>query len=51
LAHALRRDRQRAEAEKILQDLQKKSKISYVSPYMIATIHAGLGNKDKAFEY
>jgi hypothetical protein len=39
----------RAEAEKILHDLERKSKTSYVSAYMIATIYAGLGDKDKAF--
>src|SRR6266478_3860186 len=41
----------RAEAQKILHDFERKSKSSYVSPYMIATIYAGLGNKDKAFEF
>ncbi len=51
LGHAYAVTGKRAEAEKILHELEKKSKISYVSPYMIATIYAGLGNKDKAFEY
>src|SRR5260370_22677562 len=41
----------RAEAEKILCDLERKSKDSYVSPYIIATIYAGLGDKDRAFEF
>ena len=40
-----------ADAQKILADLQRQSKTTYVSPYMIATIFAGLGDKDKAFEY
>ena len=38
------------ETRKILNDLEKKSKSSYVSPYMIAALHAALGEKDKAFE-
>ena len=29
----------------------EQSKTSYASPYMIAAIYAGLGNKDKAFEF
>ena len=41
----------RAEAEKILHDLERKTKGGYVSPYMIATIYAGLGDKDRAFEF
>jgi TolB-like protein/DNA-binding winged helix-turn-helix (wHTH) protein/Flp pilus assembly protein TadD len=38
-----------AEAKRILRDLEQKSKASYVSPYLIATIYAGLNDKDKAF--
>ena len=41
----------RVEAEKILADLLQQSKKSYVSPYMIATIYAGLGDKEKAFSF
>ena len=51
LAYAYAHIGKRAEAEKILQDLLDQSKTGYVSPYMIATIYAGLGNKDKAFEF
>ena len=51
LAHAFAVIGRRAEAEKILRDLEQKSKSAYVSPYMIATIYAGLGEKDKAFEF
>jgi len=51
LAHAYAVAGKRAEAETILHGLERKSKTSYVSPYMIATVYAGLGNKDKAFEY
>jgi Tfp pilus assembly protein PilF len=51
LAYAYARTGKRAEAEKILMDFLEQSKTSYVSPYMIATIYAALGNKDRAFEY
>jgi tetratricopeptide (TPR) repeat protein len=51
LAHAYAAMGDRAEAEKILDELQRQSKASYVSPYMIAVIYSGLGQKDKAFEY
>ncbi len=51
LAHAFAAIGRKAEAEKILHDLERKSKSGYVSPYMIATIYAGLGDKDRAFEF
>jgi len=51
LAHAFAAIGRRAEAEKILHDFERKSKSGYVSPYMIATIYAGLGEKDKAFAF
>jgi TolB-like protein/Flp pilus assembly protein TadD len=51
LAHAYAAIGRRAEAGKILRDLKQKSKSVYVSPYVIATIYAGLGEKDKAFEF
>jgi Tfp pilus assembly protein PilF len=51
LAHAHIAMGQRAEAEKILRDLLRQSKKNYVSTYMIGTICAGLGEKDKAFEF
>ena len=41
----------RAGAESVLRDLEHKSKDSYVSPYVLATIYASLGKKDKAFQY
>ena len=50
LAHAFAVIGRRAEANKILGDLERKSKTIYVSSYVIATIYAGLGDKDKAFE-
>jgi tetratricopeptide (TPR) repeat protein len=40
-----------AEAEKILGELQRQSKVTYISPYMIAVIYSGLGQREKAFEF
>jgi tetratricopeptide (TPR) repeat protein len=51
LAHAYLAVGKRAEGENILRDLERKSKSAYVSPYLIATIYAGLGEKDRAFEF
>ncbi|MFI5155812.1 MAG: TPR end-of-group domain-containing protein [Chitinophagales bacterium] len=41
----------KAEAEKILTRLNELSNRQYVFPYGIALVYAGLGNKDKTFEY
>jgi Flp pilus assembly protein TadD len=43
LAHAYIASGRRAEAEKILSEMLRRSETSYVSPYMIGTIYAGLG--------
>jgi eukaryotic-like serine/threonine-protein kinase len=51
LAHAYASVGQRANVEKILRELLQRSKTKYVSPYMIATIYAGLGDKNRAFEF
>jgi tetratricopeptide (TPR) repeat protein len=51
LAHVYAVTGRRTEAEKILRGLERKSKNAYVSPYMVATIYAGLGNKDRALEF
>jgi TolB-like protein/DNA-binding winged helix-turn-helix (wHTH) protein/Tfp pilus assembly protein PilF len=51
LAHAFAVIGRRAEAEKILRDLEQKSKSVHVSPYLFATVYAGLGEKNKAFEF
>jgi len=40
----------REEAEKALQKMMEQSKQTYVAPWMMAVVHAGLGEKDKAFE-
>jgi tetratricopeptide (TPR) repeat protein len=50
LAHAYAAMGRRAEAEKILRDLEQKAKSGDASPYILATIWAGLGDKDRAFE-
>ena len=47
LAHAYALSGKKAEAEKILQQL--RSSDTYVPPYNIATVYAGLGDKDQAF--
>jgi tetratricopeptide (TPR) repeat protein len=51
LAHAFAVIGRRAEAEKILRDLEQKSKSVHVSPYLFATVYAGLGKNNKAFEF
>ncbi len=51
LAHAYLAVGRKTEAEKILRDLQRKSKGTSTSPYTMATIYAGLGENDKAFEF
>ena len=50
LAHVYAVTGKRAEAEKILRDLEQKAKTGHASAYALATIYAGLGDKDKAFE-
>lgn len=50
LAHAYSTAGRNAEAEKILRDLESKAKHTAASPYTMATIYAGLGENDKAFD-
>ena len=40
-----------AEARQVLEELQRSSRQRYVSPYHIALIHAGLGERDEAFQW
>ena len=40
-----------SEAHKVLDQLKERSKSSYVSPYFIALVYSGLGDKDHAFEW
>jgi TolB-like protein/DNA-binding winged helix-turn-helix (wHTH) protein/Flp pilus assembly protein TadD len=51
LAHAYAAVGRRAEATQILRDLERKAKVTSVSPYIMATIYAGLGENDRAFEF
>ena len=51
LAHAYAATGHREEASKILGDLRELSKRRYVSPYGIATIYVGLGDRDEAFAW
>jgi TolB-like protein/DNA-binding winged helix-turn-helix (wHTH) protein/Tfp pilus assembly protein PilF len=51
LAHAYAAINKKAKAQKILDAWLRQSETSYVSPYRIATVYAGLGDKDKAFDY
>ena len=51
LAHAYSALGKKAEAEKILRDLERKLKETSASPYTMATIYAGLGENDEAFEF
>jgi len=50
LGHAYAVVGNRVEAEKILRELEQKVMKAQASPYLPATIYAGLGNKDRAFE-
>jgi serine/threonine protein kinase/TolB-like protein/Tfp pilus assembly protein PilF len=49
LGHAYAISGKRAEALKIIDYLNELSATSYIAPYNVAAIHAGLGNKDEAF--
>ncbi|HXC48946.1 MAG TPA: winged helix-turn-helix domain-containing protein [Candidatus Sulfotelmatobacter sp.] len=51
LAHAYSATGRKADAEKILHDLERKFKETSASPYTMATIYAGLGENDKAFRF
>jgi len=52
LTHAYAVSGRKDEAQKMLEDLiRKSSEKSYVSAYSVAVIYAGLGDKDKTFEW
>jgi TolB-like protein/DNA-binding winged helix-turn-helix (wHTH) protein len=51
LAHAYSAAGNKSEAQEILRDLERKSNETYIAPYTMATIYAGLGQNDKAFEF
>jgi hypothetical protein len=41
----------KAEAQKVLDRLQDPSVLSYVAPYNVAIVYAGLGNRDQTFAW
>jgi len=49
LGHALARSGERAKAIEVLDQLQELSKERPVAAYDVATVHAGLGDKEQAF--
>ncbi|MGB8580781.1 MAG: winged helix-turn-helix domain-containing protein [Candidatus Sulfotelmatobacter sp.] len=51
LAHAYAGVGRKAETQKILHDLERESSKVYVSPYLIATLYATLGDEDTAFTF
>ena len=51
LGHAYAVAGKRAEARKVIDELQELSKRKYVSPYFIAVIYTGLGQRDQAFTW
>lgn len=50
IGHAYAVMGRRAEAQKLLRGLEQKVEAGQASPYLAATIYAGLGQKDKAFD-
>ncbi len=51
LAHAYSAIGKKAEGDRVLRDLERKLKGTADSPDTMATIYAGLGENDKAFEF
>ncbi len=51
LGHAYAASGKRAEAQKVLGELRDLQSQRYVSPYTVAAIYAGLGEKDQAFKW
>lgn len=50
LGHAYAVSGDRADAERILRDIEERSKSGNASPYFAGTVYAGLGQKDKAMQ-
>ena len=51
LGHAYAVAGRRADAERMLEELQARGRTGYVSSFDIATIHAGLGNRSEALDW
>jgi tetratricopeptide (TPR) repeat protein len=50
LGHAYGSADRKSEALQTIEELRRHSKERYVSPYSIATVHAGLGDRERALE-
>ena len=51
LGHAYALGGKKAEAMKVRDDLEERSKLRYVPPYWMATLYAGLGEREQAFRW
>jgi tetratricopeptide (TPR) repeat protein len=51
LGHAYAASGNKAEAYKVLEHLKEMSANTYIAPYNVALIYAGLGEKDQAFDW
>jgi DNA-binding winged helix-turn-helix (wHTH) protein/TolB-like protein/Tfp pilus assembly protein PilF len=51
LGHAYAASGKKTEAQRVLTDLQQLQDQRYVSPYTVAAIYAGLGDKDQTFKW
>jgi hypothetical protein len=51
LAHGYTVAAHARQAESILKDLEERSRRAYVPPYQFVVVYAGLGRKDRAFEW
>lgn len=51
MGHAYAAGDKRAEAVKIANELEQRSRESYVPPYWMATLYVALGNKDQALNW
>jgi tetratricopeptide (TPR) repeat protein len=51
LGHAYAVAGEQGKALRVLRELQARADSTYVSPFDIATIYAGLGDRTKTFEY
>ncbi len=51
LGHAYAMAGKKAEALKVVREMEKRAKKAYSSPYQVALVYAGLGKKDQAFQW
>ena len=51
LGHAYAMAGERAKAEQILRALLERARTGYVSPFDIATLHAGLGDRSQTLDW